>query len=1180
MRGYIPWVAWLLCLGLGDLADAADGPPDRTAPPPYERLLKGADKRKADELQAQLNRAWEAGRFDEALRAAQALLALRQTVQGKGHWQAQLAGQDVEAIRRTLKQDAATRREMAGGPALASRARALEDRGKHREAEPLRRQDLDLCRRVLGEDHVMTANAYSDLAANLKARAKYAAAEALYRKAVAIDRRVLGGDHPETAGDYNNLGETLLAQSNYAAAEPVIRKALSIYLRALGGEHHDTVTAYNMLAYSLSQRGNYAAAQPLMEKALAVYRKLLGEEHADTAAAYNNVAFTLDAQGKYADAQPLYEKALATLRKVRGEQSTATARAYNNLGVNLKSQGQYAAAERVLRKALAICRKVAGDDHPDTAMSYNNLAVDLDAQGRYADAFPLYQQALAIHRKVLGEAHLETARGYFNLALNLTYQGGYAAAEPLYRRAVDIARKIVGDDHPFLGLYYNGQAMNLDRQRRHTAAEPLFRKALEITRKAWGDDHLQTAMSYGNLATNLNRQHRLADAEPLQRRALAICRLRLGDDHPRTALATTDLALCLGAQGKLADAEPLLRQALALRRKRLGEEHPDTALGYHHLGINLNAQGKYADAETLWTRAADAFQRGRLRVGASGLGRSAWMTERSPLLYLAAVLARNGKPEEAWRRYEESLARGTWDDLSARLRRSAPDRDRRNGLVASLNRLDQLIERTLSGRETPELKRRREELLTQRRQQQEELAAFTARLEEQYGPVAGQVYDRATIQAALPADAALVGWIDRRAEPGAADPDGEHWAVALRARGAPTWVRLRGSGARGAWTRADSHLPGELPLARPDPARPWQGPAERVGRQRVQPLAVALGARDGLPPVRHLVVLPSVDLDGMPLEVCTRGYTISYAPSGTLFAYLRGRPRPTGGGLLAVADPVFEDRRPKNGQLLAQRGDADDNRWPGLPGTRVEAEGLRRLCRDARVPFRLLTDSEASEQELDRLARSKALAGYRYIHLATHGIFDDSHPMQSAVILSRDLLPDPLKQLEAGQPVYDGRLTAEEVLERWELHAELVTLSACQTALGEYQTGEGYVGFTQALLLSGARSVCLSLWKVDDTATALLMHRFYANLLGQRPGLKKPLGKAEALAEAKRWLRELSAEDATKESAALTQGVARGKGRKPLPLLPAAKTHATGTAAKPYAHPYYWAAFVLVGDGN
>jgi CHAT domain-containing protein len=106
--------------------------------------------------------------------------------------------------------------------------------------------------------------------------------------------------------------------------------------------------------------------------------------------------------------------------------------------------------------------------------------------------------------------------------------------------------------------------------------------------------------------------------------------------------------------------------------------------------------------------------------------------------------------------------------------------------------------------------------------------------------------------------------------------------------------------------------------------------------------------------------------------------------------------------------------------------------------------------------------------------------------------------------------------------------------------------------------------------------VCLSLWKVDDTATALLMERFYQNLLGKREGLKGPLGKAAALAEAKRWLRELSHEEAVKRAAQLSKGVSRGKGRPVLPLLPAVPSAAA--EGGPYAHPYYWAAFVLIGD--
>jgi CHAT domain-containing protein len=95
------------------------------------------------------------------------------------------------------------------------------------------------------------------------------------------------------------------------------------------------------------------------------------------------------------------------------------------------------------------------------------------------------------------------------------------------------------------------------------------------------------------------------------------------------------------------------------------------------------------------------------------------------------------------------------------------------------------------------------------------------------------------------------------------------------------------------------------------------------------------------------------------------------------------------------------------------------------------------------------------------------------------------------------------------------------------------------------------LGFAQAFLKAGSRAVCLSLWKVDDTATALLMTRFYQNLLGKRPGLEKPMPKAQALNEAKKWLRELSLEEAKQLAAGMVQDVNRqdrGKG-EPLNLV-------------------------------
>jgi tetratricopeptide (TPR) repeat protein len=1153
--------------------------------------LQGADAKKAAELQAQVEQLQQAGKWAEALRAAEEVLRLREKVQGKDHWEAVNALWQVQALQAAQRQGKELQQEYKGLQGLQDQADALVDSGRYREAQPLLDRILDIKRKVVGEEHPDTAGSYSNVAFNLNAQGKYAAAEEGFHKALDINRKVLGQDHPDTATSCNNVAFNLNTQGKYAEAEEGFRKALDIRRKVLGEEHPDTAQSYNNVAFNFNAQGKYAAAEEACRKALDMRRKVLGEEHPDTAQSYNNLAFNLKAQGQYAAAEEGYRKALHIYRKAVGEEHPDTARSYNNLAANLNAQGKYAAAEEGFRKALDIRRKVLGEEHPDTAQSYNNVAFNLWSQREYTAAEEGFRKALDIHRKVLGEEHPETAQSYNNVAGNLKAQGQYAAAEEGYRKALDIRRKVLGEEHP------------------------------------------DTAASYNNLAGNLD------------------------------------------AQGKHAEAEQGLRKALDIRCKVLGEEHPDTAASYNNLGRNLNAQGMYAEAESLCLRAADTFAKARPRIAHSGLERATITGQRSPLPTLAAVLARNGKPTLAWQRFEESLARGTWDDLSARLRRPATEQARQAALVAKLDRLDQLIEKAVAIKQkTSEQKQQREDLLGQRRKVQEELDAFVANLEKTYGPAAGQIFDLPRIQAALAADIALLGWVDLKpAASNAADPNGEHWAFLLRSKGEPVCIRLGGSGAGDAWTEEDTNLPLDLLTALRERRPGWKRLAERLHQQRLTPLAKHLAAGDGLPVVRQLLVLPSAGLAGVPAEMFAGDVTVSYALSGTLHAHLRSLPKVGGEGLLALADPAFElparseeppPPLPERGVLLTAvlpganaararlrpgdvllryhdkdlSGPADfkplpesddaaqevavtvwragktfqtrlrpgklgvvlakepapqalaeqrkqdrrmaalrDEPWARLPGTRIEAAALQRLFEGSSARADVLLGSQASEQRLDELARNGALAKYRYIHLATHGEFDDRWPLRSAVLLARDQLPDAGKQLGAGLPVYDAKVTAAEVLQTWNLQCDLVTLSACQSALGRYEFGEGFVGFAQAFVLAGSRSVCLSLWPVDDAATALLMQRFYANLLGKREGLKAPLGKAAALAEAKAWLRDLSPEEALALTASLRQGVVRKKDA-PAKEGPGGEKTAFVKGAKPYAHPYYWSAFVLIGD--
>src|SRR5262249_18821189 len=115
------------------------------------------------------------------------------------------------------------------------------------------------------------------------------------------------------------------------------------------------------------------------------------------------------------------------------------------------------------------------------------------------------------------------------------------------------------------------------------------------------------------------------------------------------------------------------------------------------------------------------------------------------------------------------------------------------------------------------------------------------------------------------------------------------------------------------------------------------------------------------------------------------------------------------------------------------------------------------------------------------------------------------------------LAPDPDRSADPSAFESDGELTADEIARTWDLDADLVVLSACETALGQRAGGGGVPGVARPAPARGARGRGRR-----RRERAVLMARFYQNLLGRRPGLSQPMPKAEALDEAKRWLRGLT----------------------------------------------------------
>jgi CHAT domain-containing protein len=163
--------------------------------------------------------------------------------------------------------------------------------------------------------------------------------------------------------------------------------------------------------------------------------------------------------------------------------------------------------------------------------------------------------------------------------------------------------------------------------------------------------------------------------------------------------------------------------------------------------------------------------------------------------------------------------------------------------------------------------------------------------------------------------------------------------------------------------------------------------------------------------------------------------------------------------------------------------------------------------------------AEASEETV----KNERLADFRYVHFASHGFLDETKPGRSGILLAH-----------SPQSAEDGILQMDEIM-RLKMNADLVTLSACSTGLGKFVNGEGVLGLTRAFFYAGARNVAVSLWNVNVSATATLMGNFYRNLNRGTP-------KGEAMRKAK-------------------LAMLRGSQRS-------------------WQHPYFWAAFVVEGEGR
>lgn len=876
------------------------------------------------------------------------------------------------------------------------------------------------------------------------------------------------GESLALARAVNVAAEVPYRRDDLDAAEPLRRRALELRARLAPGSLEHAGSLAN-LGLLRTDRGELAEAQRLHGEALAIQERL-APGSLDVAMTLNNLGTVASSRGLLDQAEGFYRRSLA-LKEVHVPGSLNEGNTLNNLGNVLRRRGRYAEAEEYLRRNLAIRENLAPGSL-GLAQAVTNLGILAEERGDLVGARTLYEKGLALREKLAPES-LELASTLRVVGDLLVNEGEPAKAEDLYRRAFAItsAKAPASGSHAesVFGLGFAAMV-----QGRRDEARRLLGQALELRRAVAGDDGAAAVTLY-YLAKMAREDGDLVRATTLQRRALAVRRVRQPSSRWLVE-SLHEMGRIERARGDLPSARSYYLEALGTLDEQVrllggGDETKSRFRGYFS-GI-----------------AAEAIE---LLLGKNSPDEAFGVLERSRARAFLSLLAQR--------------------DLDFGAEVPAALEEERRLLAADAERLRSAIAR-LDAEAEPSESRRLLGLLAQNRSAREKLrerlrteAPRVAALRDPRPLGAAEAKER------LPEGTLLLSY-----------SVGEASTVLFalsREEGLSAHVLPAG---RDRLAR-DVDALRRLVLRRrsgPSDAGPALAKAASLHDLLLGPVEVRLAKarRVVLVPDGPLHLLPFAllpDRGGVPLVART---TISLAPSATALAELaRFRPAAaaSAGGVAAFGDPVYPAPGAAPPPDATVRSLLGRGSLAPLPATRREAESVAAAIGPA---ARAYLGAEATEERAVEAASSA-----RILHFACHALLDERNPLESALALS---IPG-----TAAPGAANGLLQAWEVLERVRLDADLVVLSACETALGEDQGGEGIAGLTRAFQWAGARSVLASLWTVPDESTADLMTSFYT-------ALARGLPRDEALRQAQRSL--------------------LGRG---------------GDAA----HPYFWAAFELLGD--
>jgi len=891
-------------------------------------------------------------------------------------------------------------------------------------------------------------------------------------------------------------------------------------------------------AYLQAVQGKVKESLPVLQEGLNVKERLLAPASPQLLPYYYFVGVVHFLEGTIPAALPLDRKAAAVCEAAYGPESVCSALMLTALGQALVTIGNYAEADTTLRRAQDICDKLCD---PEARFRGTLLRSSGDVQlytGHYADAEATYNQALAFDKRVFGPKSSEVSTLLNDLGGLYGLTGQYPKAEASLRQGLSIDEKLIGPDSPMIIANTISLARILHSMGRDAEAETQARRGLAAVQKYLGPerpDHPAVSLAMLTLAEILRAEARYGEAEPLYRQALANIQKYLGPDSPGVAGVSTRLAMLLRATGRNAEALTLLKSAYRITHI---SENPVLAWQVPGQLMQFYAADKPANPAVAIFYGKEAVNRLQsLRGNLAGSGPDAEKAFVSAAevsaVYrtLADLLISQGRLSEA----QQVLAMIKEQEYYNFTERGA---DQGPKTVASMNarekELDDLSAKEISvGKEYGALqeKLRKDGKLG---------SADRKRLEDLRGQM-----DKA--QASFDVKSAAVA--KSSADPEAQKRRGQEINDFSRAFQG-TLKEMGHDAVLAQYFIEDDRV--AILLTTPNAVVVRESTVKRqdlIDQIRAFRKTLSNPSQDPLPQSQALY---RVLVEPIAADLRTAGAKTLMLSLDDMLRYLPFAALNDGKGYLIEnlsLVMVTEAVRDK----LARQSNADWRVWgmgvtkggknyEALPYVGDELNGI--AGNKGILSGKVMLDKEFTESSLrDGLDQS-----YPIIHIASHFQFT-SGSMNDSFLLLGDGSTMTLSQIKT-------KLNFNGV--------ELLTLSACETAVGDAgsdSSGVEVEGLGALAQEAGAKAVLATLWPVADGSTALLMHALY------KAHKDDHLDKAEALRSAQLALLHgtVQAEDGKARRGLSRMSSAQGGNFKPDPNAP-------------FAHPFYWAPFILMGN--